>query len=115
MDLVEKARYSEEISAITLVATAPHWAIIESAETGICSEEFQLVAHTIIDETHCIFDSYVCTTDWEKDKITLQVGETIAYKWISEAEFREFVNSEEMIDTQKLRYENYFREKGWIR
>lgn len=84
-------------------------------ETGICSEEFQLVAHTIIDETHCIFDSYVCTTDWEKDKITLQVGETIAYKWISEAEFREFVNSEEMIDTQKQRYENYFREKGWIR
>jgi hypothetical protein len=39
MDLVEKARYSEEISAITLVATAPHWAIIESAEIGICTED----------------------------------------------------------------------------
>lgn len=84
-------------------------------ETGISCEEFQQVGHFIQDENHCIFDSFVCVTDCAKDSVILQAGETIDYKWISEAEFIEFVNSEEMIDTQKQRYENYFREKGWIR
>ena len=39
MDLVERVPYSLETSAMFQVAIAPHWAIIESAETGICTED----------------------------------------------------------------------------
>lgn len=84
-------------------------------ETGILCEEFQQVGYLIMDEIHSIFYSCVCVTDCDKQSITLQDGETIEYRWISEAEFIRFVNSEDMIDTQKARYVEYFKLQGWIK
>ena len=84
-------------------------------ETGIISEDFQELGWVVRDENHSIFYTYLCVTNCEKSSVRLQEGETIAYKWVSEAEFIEFVNSGEMIETQKRRYEKYFRELGYIR
>lgn len=84
-------------------------------ETGITAEAFRELDRVVRDENHSIFYTYLCVTDCDKSSVQLQEGETIAYKWISEAEFINFVNSGEMIETQKRRYEKYFREMGYIK
>lgn len=54
-------------------------------------------------------------TDCDKDTITLQEGETIFYKWISEKDFKDFVNSEEMIDVQRKRLDDFLRKIGYVK
>ena len=38
----------------------------------------------------------------------------MSYKWLNEIDFVSFVNSEEMIETQKKCYLNYFNKKGYL-
>ena len=38
------------------------------------------------DNTHSIYMVFLCITDWEKDRIVLQEGETSDYKWVSHEE-----------------------------
>ena len=35
---------------------------------------------------------FLCLTDCDKGAITLQEGETVSYKWLSEKDFVSFVN-----------------------
>lgn len=94
------------------------WACVKRElreETGIECEEFVEVGVDINDKNQCIFYLFVCTTDCDKDAITLQEGETIDYKWISEAEFIKLVNSGEMIAGQRRRYAEYFEKIGYIK
>lgn len=94
------------------------WACVKRElreETGIECEEFVEVGVDINDKNQCIFYEFVCTTDCDKAAITLQEGETIAYKWISEAEFIKLVNSGEMIAGQRRRYAEYFEKIGYIK
>ncbi|MDE5563184.1 MAG: NUDIX hydrolase [Clostridiales bacterium] len=55
-------------------------------ETGIVASELTEVGQVIDDKVHCIFVEFLCVTDWDKDNITLQEWETIAYKWVSREE-----------------------------
>lgn len=82
-------------------------------ETGIVSDSFELIGQHISSDT--IYYSFLCVTDWDKTQITLQKGETVSYKWIPERDFIKFVNSDNMIDLQKQRYEDYFMRVGYIR
>ena len=84
-------------------------------ETGIEWEEFEEVNRTVRECYATIFHSYVCTVDWPKDAITLQEGETEEYKWLSEAEFIELLNSDRMIPGQPQRMEDWFRKMGYLR
>ena len=84
-------------------------------ETGIICDDFKEFAHYVFDDDNCLFHCFLCTTDCDKNNIKLQKGETISFKWISENEFIEFVNSDNMIDTQKRRYTNLFKEKGYLK
>lgn len=63
---------------------------------------------------HTIYHNYLSITDCDKNTVVLQDGETIFYKWISEQEFIEFVNSENMIPSQKLHYTQYFKKMKYI-
>lgn len=54
-------------------------------ETGIRADELEMIYRSITDET--IYYGYLCRTDVPKDSITLQKGETIAYRWVTEIEF----------------------------
>lgn len=81
-------------------------------ETGICSDTFTMIGKNI--SKNAIFFSYLCVTDCDKSSITLQDGETISYKWVNEKEFIDFINSDEVIETQKQRYLHYFTEKGYL-
>jgi hypothetical protein len=58
---------------------------------------------------------FLCVTSIDKDAVTLQDGETVGYKWITEEEFIAFVNSGKMIPTQRERYTEYFKKLGYIK
>lgn len=83
-------------------------------ETGILADKFEELGLFIFDDDNCIFHNFLCITHCDKKSVTLQHGETMSYKWVNEKDFTRFVNSGEMIESQKKRYFNYFREKGYI-
>ena len=84
-------------------------------ETGIEWDEFEEVNRTVRECYATIFHSYVCTVDWPKDAITLQEGETEAYKWLTEEQFIELLNSDRMIPGQPERMEHWFRKMGYLK
>ena len=55
-------------------------------ETGIESHDLTEVGTVVGEETHSIYVEFLCVTDWEKDRITLQEGETSDFKWVSREE-----------------------------
>lgn len=83
-------------------------------ETGIRIEarHAEKIAHTLSHNT--IYESFFCRTNWEKDAITLQAGETDEYLWINEAAFIDFICSGQMIPTQRERYKDFFARKGYL-
>ena len=81
-------------------------------ETGVVANFFEEIGCYISQDT--IFYSFLCITDCDKSSILLQEGETISYKWMNEKNFIAFVNSEEIIPTQKFRYTDYFKKMGYI-
>lgn len=82
-------------------------------ETGIDAGTLTNIGRFVSHDT--IYETFLCVTDCKKDSVTLQDGETVSYKWISEADFIAFVNSDSMIDTQRQRYLPYLKRMGYIK
>lgn len=82
-------------------------------ETGIRTGTFIGIGRFVSGNT--IYESFLCLTDCKKGMIRLQVGETVSYKWICEAAFIDFVNSDAMIPGQYQRYLPYLNRAGYIR
>ena len=82
-------------------------------ETGIEWEDFEEVARTVREKDSSLFWSFTCTVDWPKDRIALQAGETEDFKWVSETEFIELLNSGRMIPEQMERMGDYYRKLGY--
>jgi len=82
-------------------------------ETGITPLSYEELGCFISCDT--IFYNFLCITDCDKSSILLQEGETISYKWLSEKDFSDFVNSDGIITAQKKRYMNYFKKMGYIK
>ena len=53
-------------------------------ETGIRAEELRELGRVRSGNTHYV--EFLCETDWPKDRVTLQEGETVAYRWVSREE-----------------------------
>ena len=51
-------------------------------ETGIAAFDLKEIRRIVHEEHHSIYVEYLCLTDWNKEAIVLQPGETIAYKWV---------------------------------
>ena len=83
-------------------------------ETGISCEKFDEIGYKIYDDKKCLFHSFVCTVDCDKDSIILQENEIEGYIWMNEVEFMNFINSDGMIPFQTERYHDYFVKQGWI-
>ena len=82
-------------------------------ETGIVATHLQPIANMLY---HRMLNyQYLCVTSCDKESVTLQEGETVGYKWVSENEFIEFINSGNMIPTQRERYDNYFKTLGYVK
>lgn len=81
-------------------------------ETGIESDCLQPIGRSVSHNT--IYESYLCETDWAKENVSLQEGETIAFQWMEEADFIRFLHSGEMIPSQKKRYTKWFCHMGYM-
>lgn len=55
-------------------------------ETGIRSTDLVEVGTEISAETHAIYVEFLCVTNWDKEAVTLQAGETVAFRWVSRDE-----------------------------
>lgn len=82
-------------------------------ETGVEAKTLTEIGRSTSQNT--IYRQFLCSTDGDKAAVTLQEGETIAYRWVTEEAFVDFVNSPEMIDGQKTRYQPYLRRMGYLR
>lgn len=65
-------------------------------ETGIDSRDLIEVGRVTSSDT--IYVEFLCITDCDKDSITLQAGETIAYRWVSKNELAAMKKSELLTD-----------------
>ncbi len=74
-------------------------------ECGLSGEDMELVFVCHNDVT--FYWNYLCITDCPKDSVTLQEGETIAYKWVNKEDFLRFMESNEIVPTQKERWAPY--------
>ena len=84
-------------------------------ETGIVCGRFEEVEYHVFDDDQCIFYSFYCQTDCDKNGVKLQPGETVDFRWMPETEFIEFIHSGQMIDRQKKRYATFFRMRKYIK
>ena len=82
-------------------------------ETGIVATHLQPIANMLY--RRMLNYQYLCVTNCDKESVTLQEGETVGYRWVSEKEFIEFINSGNMIPTQRERYDNYFKTLGYVK
>jgi 8-oxo-dGTP pyrophosphatase MutT (NUDIX family) len=82
-------------------------------ETGIDAGTLTNIGHFVSHNT--IYGLFLCVTDCDKNAVKLQEGETVSYKWISEAEFISFVNSNAMIDVQYQRYLPHLKQMGYVK
>lgn len=53
-------------------------------ETGIESDNLVEAGKVLSHDT--IYVEFICRTNWNKDSITFQEGETVAYKWVTSRE-----------------------------
>ena len=83
-------------------------------ETGIDCDAFTEIRKYVNPDVHSICHSYLAVTDCPRDSIQFQPGETEGYRWVTEAEFREFVRSGEMIPTQKRRLLPWLISMGYL-
>ena len=51
-------------------------------ETGIVSCDLQEIGRLVHDGHRSLYVEYLCITDWDKNAVSLQKGETIDYKWV---------------------------------
>lgn len=61
-------------------------------ETGIQAEELRELGRVRSANTHYV--EFLCVTDGPKDRVTLQEGETVAYRWVSREELIALRNGE---------------------
>lgn len=81
-------------------------------ETGITAVTMTEIGRYVSKDT--IYHNFLCITDCEKNSVTLQPGETISFRWVSEKEFIDFIHSDRMIRPQKSRYREYFVKMGYL-
>ena len=76
-----------------------------SEECGIHCDELELLF--VVRGRDTFYYNYLCVTDCPKDSIVLQKCETIAYRWVSREELLRFMNSDDIVSTQKERWLPY--------
>ena len=82
-------------------------------ETGIVLEHLEEIDRSVQRHFNSIHYSFLGITDCPKDSVTLQPGETEGYQWVSEAEFKEFVNSD-IIPSVKRYLLPWLKKMGYV-
>ncbi len=71
-------------------------------ETGVKIDELTFLC-AVSNMKNAFYYTYMGVTDCEKDSVTLQEGETVAYRWVNRKEFLEFIESDEYIPSHRER------------
>ena len=82
-------------------------------ETGIVLDHLEEMNSSVHWHFNSIHYSFLGITDCPKDSVTLQPGETEGYRWVSEAEFKEFVNSD-IIPSVKRYLLPWLKKMGYV-
>ena len=69
-------------------------------ETGLMSDDLELVNVSFSDKSHSMFYSYIAVVDCDKDSVVLQEGETVDYKWVDKEGVIDYTDSPYSIKTQ---------------
>ncbi len=78
-------------------------------ETGILAQESDLrfVYSCIIEGTPSIYYCYLIVIDKDNTRIELQDEETVDYRYMAYDEFKQFIQTEEYVDTERNRFNIY--------
>lgn len=76
-------------------------------ETGIRTDSLTPIYRKINHKRDAIHYGYLCRINGDKDRIRLQEGETIAYRWLTKEEFLKFADSDEFVPTGRERLSEY--------
>ncbi len=71
-------------------------------ETGIKAKRLDPIFHLISEKQQGIYYGYLCLTDAPKESVILQVGETSAYRWVTQEELLAFCDSDACIPAQRV-------------
>lgn len=76
-------------------------------ETGINEGKLTHIHHIIHKESHSLHETFLLETNYNKNAIKLQKGETIDYKWITKEELIKHYDSEKSFIGEKVRLKDY--------
>lgn len=76
-------------------------------ETGIDTGELEEIYQLVQEKQQTIYFGYLLKTDYPKDAIKLQDGETIDYKWLKKEEFIEFFDANQATPNQTERLRDF--------
>jgi 8-oxo-dGTP pyrophosphatase MutT (NUDIX family) len=71
-------------------------------ETGIRADSLTELGSCVVKDT--IYRQYLCLTSCHKEAVTLQPGETVAYRWLTPEALREAIDSGEILSTAMTRW-----------
>ena len=83
-------------------------------ETGLLGHTFAYLGSHVDDTDATIYHSFICRVDCDKDAVTLQEGETVAYRWADESEMRAYLASDDVVDRQVERLSGWYRKNGYL-
>lgn len=72
-------------------------------ETGIDALSLTEVGTEFSEDTHAVYVEFLCITDWDKNHIQMQEGETVDYKWVSREELIA-MNRNELVTKRMQKY-----------
>lgn len=79
-------------------------------ETGLTADSMELVNVLFKDGgSHAMFYSYLAHVSGDKNRVTLQEGETTAFKWVDRQGFLEYVDSDKAIVSHNQRFAKYIQ------
>ena len=78
-------------------------------ETGLFADTLTPLYHRRNDSNRTFYDGFLTIHTGDKNAVTLQEGETAAFRWMPVAEFLDFIKSEAYIPYHALRLENWIK------
>ena len=88
-------------------ATAARRELLE--ETGLCADTLTPLYHRREDSNQTFYAGFLTIHTGDKNAVTLQEGETAAFRWMPAAEFLDFVKSESYIPYHLHRLESWIK------
>ena len=63
-------------------------------ETGLNADKMKEITRVVHDGHHSLYIIYLCVSDFDKNSVVLQEGETIDYKWVDKETFEKIDENE---------------------